>query len=143
MVALVALAACGSSTPARTASTSPPPSTAPSTSHAATTSSYPRTTSHTSTAGASDVRLPATFTIRSGGKLTPASVSAPAGVLIGLTVIAGDGQFHRVTIGRRMLIIPAGRRTYTALQGFHAGRYPVIVDGVLRGLVVVGGKVGP
>jgi hypothetical protein len=89
------------------------------------------------------VRLPAAFTIWQGGKLTPLSVTSPAGVLIGLTLISGDGKFHRVRVVGKTLLVPPGGRTYTALQGLHAGRYPVIVDGVLRGVLVVGGRVGP
>ena len=142
-VAIVELAACGNSKPAHTATTAPAPRTAASTTQAATTATYPQTTSHTSTAGASNVRLPAAFTIGPGDRLSPPSVTSPAGVLIGLTLISGDGKVHRVSVGSRTLLVPAGGRTYTALQGLHTGRYPVIVDGVLRGVLVVGGKVGP
>jgi hypothetical protein len=89
------------------------------------------------------VRLPATFTIGAGGKLTPPSVTAPAGVLIGLTVISGDGAAHRVTVGARAIAVPAGGRTYTALRGLSRGRHPVLVDGAPRGTLVVGGAPGP
>ena len=143
-VAIVALAACGGGTstkPPRMTSNAPPPTTAATA--PARTPSYPQTTSHTSTAGASNVRLPAEFTIGPGDRLSPPSVTSPAGVLIGLTLISGDGKVHRVSVGSRTLLVPAGGRTYTALQGLHTGRYPVIVDGVLRGVLVVGGKVGP
>ena len=89
------------------------------------------------------MRLPATFTVGPGGKLTPPSVTAPAGVLIGLTLISGDGRMHHVTVGAKAIVVPAGGRTYTALQGLHAGRHPVIVDGSPRGTLVVGGSPGP
>jgi hypothetical protein len=89
------------------------------------------------------VRLPATFTIGPGGKLTPPSVTAPAGVLIGLTLISGDGRLHHVTVGREAITVPAGGRVYTPLRGLAAGRHAVIVDGAPRGTLVVGGSPGP
>jgi hypothetical protein len=139
------LAACGgSSSGGTTTSTAAPVATAaPTTPPSTHTASYPQTTSHTSTAGATNVRLPATFTISAGGKLTPPSVSAPRGVLIGLTVISGDGRAHRVSVAYRALVVPAGGRANSALQGLHRGRYPVLVDGAQRGTLIVGGQVGP
>ena len=89
------------------------------------------------------MRLPATFTIGAGGKLKPPSATAPAGVLIGLTLISGDGAAHRVTVGAKALVVPAGGRTYTALRGLSRGRHPVLVDGAPRGTLVVGGSPGP
>jgi hypothetical protein len=89
------------------------------------------------------VRLPATFTIGAGGKLTPPSVTAPAGVLIGLTVVSGDGAAHRVTVGAKAIVVPAGGKTYTALRGLTRGRHLVLVDGAPRGTLVVGGQPGP
>lgn len=89
------------------------------------------------------MRLPAAFTIGAGGKLTPPSVTAPAGVLIGLTLISGDGRGHRVTVAGKALVVPAGGHTYAALQGLHNGHYPVLVDGARRGTLIVGGQVGP
>jgi hypothetical protein len=104
---------------------------------------YPQTTGHASTAGASNVRLPAIFMVGPGGKLLPSSVSAPTGVLIGLTLISADQKAHRVTVDHQTLPVPARGRNYAALRGLQAGRYPVLVDGVRRGLLVVGGRVGP
>jgi hypothetical protein len=125
-------------------SSAPPPTTKTTTTGPpAQTASYPQTTGRTSTAGASNVRLPATFTIGQGGKLTPPSVSAPAGVLIGLTLISGDGRGHRVIVAHKTLVVPARGRTYSALQGLGHGRYPVLVDGAPRGTLIVGGQVGP
>jgi hypothetical protein len=102
-----------------------------------------QTTSHITTTGASNVRLPATFTIGAGGRLTPPSVTAPAGVLIGLTLVSGDGAAHRVLIGAKAIAVPAGGRTYTALRGLSRGRHPVFVDGAPRGTLIVGGQPGP
>ena len=107
------------------------------------TATSPTTTSRISTTGASNVRLPATFTIGDGGKLTPPSVTAPADVLIGLTLVSGDGAAHRVTVGGRALAVPAGGRTYAVLRGLSRGRHPVLVDGSPRGTLVVGGQPGP
>jgi hypothetical protein len=142
----VLIAACGASSsksPPATSNASAPPTATTQTTTQPRTASYPQTTSHTSTSGASNVRLPATFTIEPGGKLQPPIVTGPAGVLIGLTVISGDGRSHRVTVGHRTLVVPAGGRAYAALRGLHDGPHPVFVDGASRGSLVVGGQVGP
>src|SRR5436305_4550717 len=73
--------------------------------------------------GASNVRLPAVFTVKPGGSLSPPTVSAPAGVPVVLTVISGDGKGHKVTAKipppPRMLTLPAGRRA-----AVHLGTLP-------------------
>jgi hypothetical protein len=140
----VLLSACGGTSSSKAppiTSNAPPPTTA--TGPHPRTASYPQTTGHTSTAGASNVRLPATFTVGQGGRLSPPSVSAPAGVLIGLTVISGDGRAHHVAVGAKAIVVPAGGRTYAALQGLPKGSHPVLVDGAPRGTLIVGGQVGP
>src|SRR5205085_468727 len=73
----ILLAACGrtsSHPPPATTSAPPPTTTTQSPPH---TASYPRTTGHTSTAGASNVRLPATFTIG-----PPAALAANDGAAV-------------------------------------------------------------
>lgn len=147
----VAVAACGgaskraqttsssTSPTTATATTTPPPTTTP-----ATTTSYPSTTSHTATSGATGVRLPATFTIEAGGKLSPPTVTAPAGVTIDLTLVSGDGKPYLVRgpFAETLPVPPHGHGSVT-LRGLHRGHYPVIVDGVPRGTLIVGGQVGP
>jgi hypothetical protein len=144
MAVAVVLAGCGGSSTHAHISTSPPPAAThviPTTTAAP--ASYPQTTSQAATSGASNVRLPASFTIGPGGKLTPPFVTAPAGVLIGLTLISGDGKLHHVTLGREVIAVPAGGRTYLALRGLAIGRHSLIVDGAPRGTLIVGGSVGP
>jgi hypothetical protein len=132
---VVALAACGAGGSKRV-----PTGTTASTTTAA---QYPSTTSRTSTAGATNVRLPATFTIEAGGKLSPPSVTAPAGVTVDLTVISGDGKSHRVSHAGETLTIPARGRASAALVGLQRGRYVLSVDGAPRGFLIVGGQAGP
>jgi hypothetical protein len=146
-VTLVAVTAgCGGSTSKRPQTTAvrraaplPPAST---TTRTATTS--PRTTTTTSgTAGASGVRLPATFVIHSGGRLTPSLIGAPTGVPVQLTVISGDFKAHRAAVAGHTLSVPAGGRSSLLLSGLGKGNYPLTVDGARRGTLVVGTQPGP
>lgn len=98
------------------------------------------------TAGATNVRLPATFVITAHGSLTPSTVAAPSGVTIQLTVTSADGHAHQVvvrTVPPRSLAVPAGGRAATELTGLKVGRYEVEVDGARAGAVVVGAQPGP
>jgi hypothetical protein len=83
------------------------------------------------------------FTILAGGKLSPPSVTAPAGVAIDLTLSSGDGRAHRVTVGTRALVIPAGGRTSATLSGLSRGPHQLTVDGAPGGTLIVGGQPGP
>lgn len=101
----------------------------------------------TGSSGATNVELPATFTVRPGGTLTPATVSAPGSVPVLLTVISGDGRSHQVVVkltpGSRTLRVPAGGRASARFTRLAKGSYPVAVDGVVRGHLMVGVAPGP
>jgi hypothetical protein len=136
MQATVAPATTTTAAPAGTATT--PAKTAPTT-----------TATHTSTSapssGPADV-APATFVIRPGGALSPSTVSTVASVPIELTVVSGDGKAHRVLLSSptpHALSIPARRRASVLVTGLRAGRYRISVDGVARGVLVVGFMPGP
>jgi hypothetical protein len=108
------------------------------------------TATHTQTVpttGSSDVRLPATFTVRSGERLSPPAISAPGGVTIVLTVVSGDGRAHNVVVGgpaSRSLSVPAGGRASVELAGVRNGTYPIAVDGHAEaGSLTVGVAPGP
>jgi hypothetical protein len=104
------------------------------------------TTYQTSSAGVSNARLPATFKIGAGGRLSPSTVYAPAGIPVELTVISGDGRRHRVVVrtpAAHVLPVPANGRVSVLLRGLKAGRYVLLVDGVARGALQVGGAPGP
>jgi hypothetical protein len=104
------------------------------------------TTYENSTAGASGARLPATFQIEAGDRLSPPTVYSPAGVPIELTMISGDGHRHRVVVRTRaahVLVVPAHGRSSVLLGGLKSGRYVLRVDGVARGALEVGGAPGP
>jgi hypothetical protein len=96
--------------------------------------------------GASNVRIPATFTIRPGERVSPTAVSAPAFLAVRVTVIARDGRAHRVVIQTpqpHALDVPAGGRASTLIPGQRAGSYPVLVDGAPRARLELGGEPGP
>jgi hypothetical protein len=96
--------------------------------------------------GAEPVRVPATFRVVDGGRLSPPTVSAPAFLAIELSVTSADGRAHTVqlkadrTYGLR---VPAGGRGSVRLRGQRAGEYPVIVDGRPGGRLAIGGEPGP
>jgi hypothetical protein len=143
---VVLVAACGGSSHKSSSS-------APAAAPGSTTQTVPATTpgsqtsqgaaSHTVTTGATNVRLPATFTIGAGGALTPPTISAPPSVAVQLTVVSGDGKQHRVTLASRSLTIPAGGRASALVTGLKSGQYPVTVDGTRRGTLVMGAQPGP
>jgi hypothetical protein len=150
-VVLVAVAGCGgSSTPSHTSSAPTPTLTRPPAPVKTVQSSPPKTTTRatappaaTTTTGASNVRLPATFTIISGAKLSPPTVSAPAGVAVQLTVLSRDGKAHQVAVASHRLSVPAGGSASAVLSGLGKGNYPLSVDGVKRGTLVIGVAPGP
>jgi hypothetical protein len=81
-----------------------------------------------------------------GGALSPPLVSAPASVTIALTVVSSDGRAHRVRLrspNGPMLVVRAGGRASALLSALKAGSYPMYVDGVRRGALVIGVSPGP
>jgi hypothetical protein len=96
--------------------------------------------------GSAKARVPATFTVRASGSVSPTSVSAPAFLAVELTVISGDGRPHRVVVqtpGKRALSVPANGRASVLLPGLKAGDYAVELDGAPRAKLVIGGEPGP
>ncbi len=98
------------------------------------------------TGGSTDVRVPATFTIRSGDRLDPQTVSAPAFLAVRVTVSSTDGRAHHVVVhtpAPQLLSVPAGGRASILIPGQRAGQYPIDVDGSARGALLIGGEPGP
>jgi hypothetical protein len=100
----------------------------------------------TTTTGASNVRLPATYVITAHGTLNPPTIFAPAGVTIELTVTSGDGHAHNVvlrTTRAKTLAVPVGGRASITLSGLATGRYTLEVDGAPAGALIIGAQPGP
>jgi hypothetical protein len=96
--------------------------------------------------GQEKIRLPANFTVHSGGRLTPAALSAPAFLAVSLSVASGDQRLHRIVVRTRpphSLLVPAGGRASVLIAGLRPGRYAILVDGKARGTLDVGGEPGP
>ena len=88
-------------------------------------------------------RLGATFTIMPGGLLDPTAVSLPSVRALKLAVVSRDGRRHQVqlrtaTAPRVLTVAPHGRAS--VVIGIGPGRYVVDVDGLARGLVLIGGS---
>jgi hypothetical protein len=104
------------------------------------------TSQRSPTGGATNVRLPATFVLHPGGILTPASISSPAFLALDVTVISADSRSHLVTLRTPVahaLKVAPRVRVSLLIPGLKAGRYPIYVDGVQRGALVLGGEPGP
>jgi hypothetical protein len=104
------------------------------------------TRSSAALAGAPNALLPATFTIESGGALNPSSVASPAYVRIRLTIVSRDGARHRVVLRTptsHLLTVPPHGNASITIAGLRAGRYPLEVDGIARGALIVGVQPGP
>ncbi len=146
MALALALAACGSSPKhAVSSATATTPSITVTTQASSTTPAPPQpsTTGKTSTAGASNVRLPATFTITSGDRVVPSIIGGPAGVTVDLTLISADGKAHTVKIAGHALSVPAGGRATVSLSGLAKSSYELMVDGAPHATLVIGAQPGP
>jgi hypothetical protein len=93
-----------------------------------------------------NVRVPARFVVGSGGTLTPPAVSVPAGITIALGLLDRDGRPHTVVLAappRHSFALAAGGRASATLSGLPKGTYRILVDGVVRGQIVIGSAPGP
>lgn len=139
-----------------TTQSAPPPATSPTTQTTAPTATgTPPTAPETSTnPGApatggtppEDARIPATYTIVSGGSLNPPTITAPAHIPVQLTVVSGDGRSHEVVLRTeppRALAVPAHGRATVLITGLRVGRYTLDVDSKPRGGLAIGGAPGP
>ncbi len=102
--------------------------------------------SGSSSGGATNARVPATFTIGSGGRLSPPAVSAPAFLAVQLTVVSQDSRSHQVLVRTptpHPLAVPAHGHASVLIPGLRAGRYPLEIDGASRGALSIGGEPGP
>ena len=94
-----------------------------------------------------DVRIPATFVIGSGGALTPPLISAPANVTIELRLRNRDTTAHRVALTvphfPPRVSVPAGASATSEITGLRKGTYRLLVDGSVKGRIVVGSVPGP
>jgi hypothetical protein len=153
-LAALALAACGgsshSSSPAaaitQSHSTTAKVITESSSSAPTSTTATTATTTSTSTKD-TNVRLPASFTIRAGGVLTPPSIAAPKHTDIQLSVTAADGKTHSLAIEASpryyYLKVKPGSPARAVLRELRNGHYTITVDGAKRGLLIVGAVPGP
>ncbi len=96
--------------------------------------------------GSTNARVPATFTIASGGQLSPPTISAPAFLAIQLTVVSHDGKAHQLrlrTPSAHSLAVPAHGRASVLIPGLRVGHYPLEIDGAARAALSIGGEPGP
>jgi len=133
--------------------TAPPPDatqpgTGPVTTPTATTPTTTQTAPRERGAGGGEeaVRVPATFTVAGGGRLTPPAITVPPFLAVEISVVAADGKAHVLVVRTPVphtLRVAAGRRAAVRIAGLRAGRYAVLLDGRRAGALVAGGEVGP
>lgn len=73
-------------------------------------------------------------------------MTSPAFIAIELSMASADGKAHNVVLRTptpHALHVPGGGRAAVFVPGLRAGRYPIKVDGAVRGALVVGGEPGP
>jgi hypothetical protein len=96
--------------------------------------------------GSIHVRVPATFVLRSGGRLDPPQISVPALLAVQLTVDSRDGRSHHVVLRTptpNLLSVPANGHASILIPGLKAGRYRLVIDGAVAGLLITGAEPGP
>jgi hypothetical protein len=96
--------------------------------------------------GEQRIRVPASFTVAPGGRLTPPTITVPPFLAVEISIRAADGRPHRLvlqTAPPHALRVAAGKRAALGIPGLRAGRYPVMLDGRRAGALVAGGEVGP
>jgi hypothetical protein len=161
---MVATSACGggntgpdvSTNPTASApdATAPPadatqPGTAPTTAPPAKTTMTPTETQppgDTGGGGEQEVRVPASFVVAQGGRLTPPTITVPPFLAVEISIRSDDGKPHELVLQTpvpRALQVTAGERAAVRIAGLRAGRYPVTLDGRPAGALVAGGEVGP
>jgi hypothetical protein len=94
-----------------------------------------------------NARVPASFQLRPGGHLDPPTVSAPAFVAVAFRIQSHDGRPHSVAIRlpRGLITLRIAPHGVVALRlpGQRAGTFSVLIDGVPRGSLSIGGEPGP
>jgi hypothetical protein len=96
--------------------------------------------------GEQQVRVPASFVVEPGGRLTPPVITVPPFLAVEISIQADDGKPHRLVLRTptpHMLQVAPGTREAVRIPGLRAGRYPVLLDGHRAGVLVAGGEVGP
>jgi hypothetical protein len=93
-----------------------------------------------------NARVPASFEILAGGRLTPASVSAPAFLAVQVSVSSADSAAHQLALRTptpHSLTVAAHGHASVLIAGLRAGTYAVDVDGRPKGALIIGGEPGP
>jgi hypothetical protein len=96
--------------------------------------------------GEEPVRVPATFTVTAGGRLTPPTITVPPFLAVEVSLASHDGRAHTLvlqTVPPRTLQVGPGAREAVRIPGLRAGRYTAMLDGRRAGALVAGGEVGP
>jgi hypothetical protein len=93
-----------------------------------------------------NARVPASFEIRAGGQLSPASVSAPAFLALEISISSADSASHQVVLGTpapHTLTVAAHGHASLRIPGLRAGTYAINVDGKPKAALIIGGEPGP
>jgi hypothetical protein len=92
------------------------------------------------------VRVPASYVVVPGGRLTPRAITVPPFLAVEISVRSSDGKPHRLVLQTpepHTLDVGAGGRAAVRIPGLRAGQYRVVLDGRPAATLVAGGEVGP
>jgi hypothetical protein len=90
--------------------------------------------------------VPATFTVRAAGKVSPPTITIPAHYPVELTVVSGDGRAHRAVLRTTKpypLSVPAHSHASVRVPAPRVGQYALAIDGSRAATLVIGGQPGP
>ena len=98
------------------------------------------------TSAPSGAEIPAVFTIRAGGRLSPTVVSVPKNTTILVQATDGDSSAHVLKITgphAGTLAMAPGKTASLTMPGLASGFYLVAIDGRVGARIAVGGSPGP
>lgn len=96
--------------------------------------------------GSQAVRVPASFVVAPGGRLTPPTITVPPFLAVAISLRSVDGRAHTLLVRTptpHTLHVAAGGSAAVRIPGLRAGSYAVLLDGRRAGALAVGGDAGP
>jgi hypothetical protein len=90
-----------------------------------------------------DFTIRTTITVARDHRLTPPVIALPNHTHLRLTVHDATRRPHTLSVRGQSILVSRGRDVHLDLRGLTTGRYPVSVDGHVRGHLTVGAAGGP
>lgn len=91
-------------------------------------------------------RVPATYTIATGGTLSPTTISVPTGYTVEVTFVNHGNTTETATVRtpKPVTVTTApGAEADALVSHLRKGTYPILINGNERGSLVIGSAPGP